>query len=149
MKATGKCLSRLFLLLFVVFMTNISFSQITIPDNSGRRELNEVQEETFTVVEVQPSYPGGEEAMMRYLAENIYYPQEARMSGIQGTVYVSFVVERDGSIVDVRVFKKIGGGCDEEAIRVVSKMPKWKPGMQKGKAVRVQFNMPIKFTLAS
>ena len=71
----------------------------------------------------------------------------ARESGIQGVVYVTFVVEPDGSISNVRVIRGIGGGCDEEAIRVVKMMPKWIPGNQRGKPVRVQFNMPIKFTL--
>lgn len=72
----------------------------------------------------------------------------ARESGIQGTVYVTFVVERNGNVTDVRVLRGIGGGCDEEAVRVIKAMPKWNPGKQRGKPVRVQFNMPIKFTLA-
>ena len=71
----------------------------------------------------------------------------AKESGIQGMVYVTFVVERDGSITDVRVLRGIGGGCDEEAIRVVSAMPKWTPGKQRGKPVRVQYNLPVRFTL--
>ena len=71
----------------------------------------------------------------------------ARESGIQGTVYVTFVVEPSGNVSDVRVLRGIGGGCDEEAIRVIQSMPKWTPGKQRGKSVRVQFNMPIKFTL--
>lgn len=108
----------------------------------------EVEEEKiFMVVEEQPSFPGGEQARMRYLSNNIEYPQLARESGIQGTVYVTFVVEKDGSVTDVRVLRGIGGGADEEAIRVVKEMPKWEPGMQRGKPVRVQFNMPIRFTL--
>lgn len=111
-------------------------------------EEEEVEEEkVFMVVEKQPSFPGGEQARMEYLSENIEYPQLARESGIQGTVYVTFVVEKDGSITDVRVLRGIGGGCDEEAIRVVKNMPKWEPGEQRGKPVRVQFNMPIRFTL--
>jgi len=72
----------------------------------------------------------------------------ARESGIQGTVYVTFVVERNGNVTDVKILRGIGGGCDEEALRVVQNMPKWEPGKQRGKPVRVQFNMPIKFTLA-
>ena len=71
----------------------------------------------------------------------------ARESGIQGTVYVTFVVEHDGSVTDVRILRGIGGGCDEEAVRVINSMPKWNAGKQRGKPVRVQFNMPIKFTL--
>lgn len=111
-------------------------------------EEEEVEEmEIFTVVESMPSFPGGESARIEFLRENIKYPQMARESGIQGTVYVTFVVEPDGSVTDVRVLRGIGGGCDEEAVRVIKEMPKWNPGMQRGKPVRVQFNMPIKFTL--
>jgi periplasmic protein TonB len=105
--------------------------------------------EIFTVVEDQPNFPGGDEARILYLKDNIKYPQMARESGIQGTVYVTFVVERNGSVTDVKVLRGIGGGCDEEAIRVIQNMPKWNAGKQRGKPVRVQFNMPIKFTLAS
>jgi len=104
--------------------------------------------EIFTVVEESPQYPGGDEARIKFLQENISYPQIARESSIQGTVYVTFVVERDGTITDVRILREIGGGCDDEAVRVVQKMPRWIPGKQRGKPVRVQFNMPIKFTLA-
>ena len=106
-----------------------------------------VEAEIFTVVEESPSFPGGEEARIRFLQENIEYPQMARESGIQGTVYMTFVVEPTGSVSGVRVLRGIGGGCDEEAIRVIQKMPKWNPGKQRGKPVRVQFTMPIKFTL--
>lgn len=106
-----------------------------------------VEAEIFTVVEEQPAYPGGEEARMRYLQESIKYPEEAKELGIQGRVFVTFVVEVDGSITDVRVLRGIGGGCDEEAVRVVKNMPKWVPGKQRGVPVRVQFNLPIKFTL--
>jgi len=84
-----------------------------------------------------------------FIAENIRYPEEARQLDIQGNVYVNFVVEADGSISNVTVARGIGGGCDEEAVRVVKLMPKWKPGKQQGMPVRVQFNLPIKFTLAS
>lgn len=112
-------------------------------------EEEEVAEaEIFTVVEESPSFPGGDAARIKFLQENIVYPQMARESGIQGTVYVTFVVERNGNVTDVRVLRGIGGGCDEEAVRVIKAMPKWNPGKQRGKPVRVQFNMPIKFTLA-
>lgn len=110
-------------------------------------EEEKKEEKIFVVVEEQPSFPGGESARMKYLRNNIEYPQLARESGIEGTVYVTFVVEKDGAISDVRILRGIGGGCDKEAIRVVTEMPKWKPGKQRGKSVRVQFNMPIRFTL--
>jgi protein TonB len=101
----------------------------------------------FMVVESMPEFPGGEPNLYKFLAENIKYPQMAKESGIQGRVFVTFVVERDGSVTDVRVLRGIGGGCDEEAIRVVKSMPKWTPGKQRGKSVRVQYNLPVKFTL--
>ncbi|MFW6226676.1 MAG: energy transducer TonB [Bacteroidota bacterium] len=108
----------------------------------------EVQEsEIFTVVEDQPSFPGGEAARMEYLQENIEYPTMARESGIEGTVYVTFVVEKDGTVTQVRILRGIGGGCDEEALRVVRNMPKWNAGKQRGRPVRTQFNMPIRFKL--
>lgn len=106
-----------------------------------------VEAEIFTVVEESPAFPGGDEKLYEFLAKNMKYPQMARESGIQGIVYVTFVVEPDGSISNVRVLRDIGGGCGEEAIRVVKAMPRWTPGKQRGKAVRVQFNLPVKFTL--
>ncbi len=105
------------------------------------------EQQIFMVVESMPEFPGGESQLYKFLAENIKYPQMAKESGIQGRVFVTFVVERDGRVTDVRVLRGIGGGCDEEAIRVVSNMPKWTPGKQRGKAVRVQYNLPVKFTL--
>jgi TonB family protein len=101
----------------------------------------------FTVVEQLPEYPGGEEARIKFIGDNINYPKEAVKNGITGTVYVTFIIEKDGSISNVKVLRGIGGGCDEEAVRVISIMPNWKPGLQGGQPVRVQFNMPIKFDL--
>ena len=113
-------------------------------------EVEEEEEETqiFQVVETMPTFPGGDAARIKYLQNNLKYPTMARESGIQGKVFVTFVVEKDGSITDVKVLRGIGGGCDEEAVRVIKNMPKWKPGKQRGKPVRVQFNMPIVFKLA-
>ncbi|MDD3737884.1 MAG: energy transducer TonB [Lentimicrobiaceae bacterium] len=105
------------------------------------------ERQIFLVVEEDPEFVGGDVARMKFLSENIVYPQMARESGIQGTVYLTFVIERDGSVTDIQVLRGIGGGCDEEAIRVVKNMPKWKPGKQRGKPVRVQFRLPIKFVL--
>jgi periplasmic protein TonB len=121
--------------------------QVEVKDEGPKVIETPVQAEIFTVVEEQPSYPGGEEARISYLQQNIKYPEEAKELGIQGKVFVTFVVEVDGGITDVRVLRGIGGGCDEEAIRVVKSMPKWVPGKQRGVPVRVQFNLPIKFTL--
>ena len=106
-----------------------------------------VAEEIFTFVEEYPEFPGGDRALREYVLNNIKYPEVARTSGITGTVYVQFVVEKDGSISDVKVVRGIGGGCDEEAVRVVKSMPKWKPGKQRGQPVRVYFTLPIEFKL--
>ncbi len=112
-----------------------------------REEEEVVEAEIFTVVESMPEFPGGAEEMMRFIAQNIKYPPIARESGIQGRVFVNFVVEPSGAVSNVKVLRGIGGGCDEEAIRVVQSMPKWTPGRQRGKAVRVSFNLPVRFTL--
>ncbi len=112
------------------------------------QEEEEVDEDyIFEIVEENPEYPGGQEAMMRYLRDNIRYPVIAREAGIAGSVFVTFVVERDGSVTNVQVIRGIGGGCDEEAVRVVRNMPKWKPGKQRNQPVRVQYRMPIRFVL--
>ena len=105
------------------------------------------EEEIVLVVENMPEFPGGEAAMYKFIGKNIEYPRMAKESGISGRVYVTFVVERDGSVTDVKILRGIGGGCDEEAVRVIKKMPRWSPGKQRGKPVRVQYRMPIKFTL--
>jgi len=107
----------------------------------------EKPEEVFKVVEQQPQYPDGEAAMLKFIYSNIKYPAIARDNGVDGTVYVSFVVEKDGSITSVKVVRDIGGGCGEEAMRVVKMFPKWNPGKQRGRPVRVQFNLPVKFKL--
>lgn len=116
-----------------------------IPIDSDEEEVHE--EEIFLIVEKQPSFPGGEVARLKYLRDNVKYPQMAKESGIQGTVYLTFVIEQDGAVSNVKILRGIGGGCDEEAIRVIKNMPKWSPGEQRGRAVRVQFNMQVKFTL--
>lgn len=113
----------------------------------AEEEEEVIEPEIFTIVEEMPTYPGGESEMYAYLKDNMEYPELAKDAGIQGIVFVSFVIEQDGSIDDVKVLRGIGGGCDEEAIRVVENMPHWNPGKQRAKPVRVQFNMPIRFVL--
>jgi protein TonB len=113
-----------------------------------QQRVEEVEEEQiFTIVEQMPSFPGGEQKLFEYLGKTIKYPQMATDAGISGVVYVTFVVGKDGKITDVKVLRGIGGGCDEEAIRVVKSMPPWQPGKQRGKPVTVQYNLPIRFTL--
>jgi len=120
---------------------------VDIKDLNQNQEIVEETEKPFTIVEQMPDYPGGIDELNKFLKENIKYPQMARESGIEGTVYVTFVVSKSGKISNVKVLRGIGGGCDEEAIRVVGSMPGWIPGKQNGVAVPVQFNLPIKFIL--
>lgn len=101
----------------------------------------------FVAVEEQPSFSGGEEALFKFIAGNIKYPRMAAETGISGTVHVKFVVEKDGSISQVTAANDIGGGCAEEAVRVIKLMPKWAPGKQCKKPVRVTLHLPIRFTL--
>ena len=102
---------------------------------------------TFSVVENNPEFPGGEDALYKYLAENIRYPEQAKKEKVQGRVFVRFVVDKDGSVVKSEVLRGIGNGCDEEALRVVNAMPKWTPGKQRGKPVNVQYVIPVNFKL--
>ena len=111
------------------------------------QEEEVVEQEIFQIVEEMPAYPGGDQKLMEFIAKGIKYPQIARETGIQGRVFVGFVVEPDGSVSNVKVLRGIGGGCDEEAMRVVKSMPKWKPGKQRGKAVRVSYMLPVNFKL--
>jgi TonB family protein len=102
----------------------------------------------YTLVKQMPEFPGGVNALMQYLGSNINYPEQAKKDSIQGKVYVQFIVEKDGKINEVKVLRGIGGGCDEEAVRVIRNMPAWNPGLNEdGEAVRVSFNIPIKYTL--
>ena len=108
----------------------------------------EPEEQTiFEVVENMPDFPGGQAALMQYLAKNIKYPTIAQENGTQGRVIVQFVVNKDGSIVDAKVVRSVDPYLDKEALRVINTMPKWKPGMQRGKPVRVKFTVPVMFRL--
>ena len=109
----------------------------------GEEELSSV----FTVVDEDPEFPGGKDAMTKFIQDSLRYPQMALANNIQGKVYVTFVVEADGSITNPRILRDIGGGCGKEAIRVVKMMPKWEPGKKDGKPVRVQFNLPVNFVI--
>lgn len=104
-------------------------------------------ETIFTVVEKNPEYPGGIQEMFKFLGENIKYPEAAAKANVQGKVFLSFVVTTEGVIKDVQILKGLGFGADEESIRVLSKMPRWTPGMQSGRAVNVRYNLPIAFQL--
>lgn len=107
----------------------------------------ESESQIFTIVEEMPQFPGGEAELYKFLRKVQEYPQMAVDAGIQGTVYVTFEVDRDGKVKKPRVLRGLGGGLDEAAIRMVNKMPAWEPGKQRGEPVRVQYNLPIRFTL--
>ena len=103
--------------------------------------------EVFHVVEVEPEFPGGMEALYKYLAENIKYPEKAKKNKVEGRVYITFVIEKDGTVSDAKVLRSVNEELDAEALRVINAMPKWKPGTQRGVPVRVQYNIPINFKL--
>ena len=110
-------------------------------------EEEEDDNKIFVAVEKMPGFPGGDAALLRYISKNIKYPAIASENGIQGKVFVEFVVNKDGQIVDVKVLKGVDRSLDEEAVRVVKNMPAWTPGEQQGKKVRVSYRIPIAFTL--
>jgi len=126
-------------LLFAIFFNAFSYN--------AQEEDESVSETIFDVVEQHPEFPGGQEAMYNFLAKNLTYPELALEQSIQGRVYVQFVICKDGSIKDIKVLKGIETSLDSEAIRVIKMMPKWKPGIQRGKPVNVRFNLPIKFKI--
>ena len=105
------------------------------------------QEEIFMVVEDQPEFPGGTAALLEYLRKNIKYPAICRENNIQGRVLVTFIVNKDGAIVEPEVVKSVNPSLDKEALRVISTMPNWKPGSQRGKPVRVKYTVPVNFRL--
>ncbi|HEY2582252.1 MAG TPA: TonB family protein [Mucilaginibacter sp.] len=126
-------------------------ADVTIDEPVGNADAKVTEEDPnkiFTSVEQVPEFPGGIEKFYAYLSKSIRYPAVARENGTQGRVIVSFVCEKDGSLTDIKVARGIGDGCDEEAVRVLRASPKWKPGIQNGRAVRVAYSVPISFTLA-
>jgi protein TonB len=136
------------IILFVLFILSASiYAQTEEIEIIEVEEADTTNNDVFTVVEETPSFPGGELKLYEFLANNMEYPDEAEKMGITGIVYVNFIIEQDGSISNARILRDIGGGCGEEVLRVVNSMPKWNPGKQRGKTVRVQYNLPVKFTL--
>ncbi len=118
---------------------------------SGLKEEDKIKDLTpLMVIDETPSFPGGAEALKKFMEGNIKYPPLAKESGIIGIVHISFLVEKDGSITQIKITQGIinGGGCNEEALRVVNKMPKWKPGKKHGKPIRAQINLPVIFFLS-
>ena len=122
---------------------------VEIAEVTDVEQPDEVLEEqtVFIIVEDMPEFPGGEIALRKYIAENVRYPEMAKENDIQGTVYVRFVVDTDGSVNNVEILRGVDPLLDKEARRVVETLPKWKPGRQRGKAVKVSHSVPIKFAL--
>ena len=118
-----------------------------IEDFEFDEPAEEEAEEIFTIVEDQPAPKGGMAAFYEYVSKNMKYPAQARRMGIEGKVFVQFIVDKDGSITEVQAIKGIGAGCDEEAIRVLKNAPKWNPGKQRGRPVKVRMILPIIFKL--
>ncbi|MDX9919722.1 MAG: TonB family protein [Paludibacter sp.] len=120
---------------------------INAPVTSTGPIVEEEDNVVFQVVEKMPSFPGGDAALFKYLSDNVKYPVIAQENGVQGRVICQFVVNRDGSIVDVEVVRSVDPSLDKEAIRVIKSMPKWSPGQQRGKPVRVKYTLPVNFRL--
>jgi len=134
------------LLSLILFITPLFLSAQT---DSTKTAADSAAEDTAIAQysEVLPEYPGGQDAMAKFISKKLKYPKKARKNGIEGRVLVQFVIEKDGTTSSHVVLKDIGYGCGEEVIRVIKKMPEWKPGTQKGEAVRVRLVLPVTFKI--
>jgi len=132
-------------------VSNIVFDKgtddVAAPVATVNNQITEETDQPYISVEQMPQFPGGDLELIKFIRLNLRYPPMAQESRISGTVLINFVVDRDGKITRVKVVHGIGGGCDEEAVRVISKMPAWSPGKQGGKPVLVSYSVPIKYTL--
>lgn len=140
-------MKKILLFLFFVAFTTFCFSQ-NATDSINQNTISSIDEVfPFSKTDIMPEYPGGEEARMLFLNKNLKYPSSARNKSITGTVYASFIVEKDGSITNVKILRSIDPDCDAEVIRIINLFPKWIPGKVKGEVVRVSLNMPFKFAM--
>ena len=130
-----------------IFLMAIAACMMTLGAQAQVQKGNTAPQDVFDVVEEMPQYPGGMQAMLSFLQENITYPKDAQEKKISGRVLVTVVVEKDGSISNVETVKSVFPSLDEEAVRIVKAMPNWKPGKQNGKVVRVKYTLPISFSL--
>lgn len=122
--------------------TEIEFQEVTVEE-----EVEEVADEVFVIVEQMPTFPGGDLELRKFLAQSVKYPVIAQENGIQGRVFVRFVINQKGEVTNVEVARPLDPNLDKEAVRVVKSMPKWTPGMQRGKPVKVSYTVPINFVL--
>ena len=132
--------------LIALMMVVFSTMSVSVAMADGRGVIN-MEGKIYETVDILPEFPGGLAAMMSWLGQNIVYPDEALENNIQGKVLVKFVVEKDGSIGECTIVNGVDKALDEESLKVVSAMPKWKPGMNNGEAVRCFFTLPITFKL--
>ncbi len=130
----------------VKFTVPINFA-LNEEDNRHMQKEDGTDTQVFRIVEDMPEFPGGKQALMKFIAQNVNYPEVAQKDSIQGKVFVSFVVEKNGNVSNTRIARGVHPSLDKEALRVISEMPQWKPGKQRGKAVNVEFTLPIKFAL--
>ena len=137
------------LLLLIIILAYYSFSNQAFSQIDSKSKLTDTLIYDFDKVDSKPDFTGGEQARIKFLQMNVKYPKIALEEGIQGNVYISFIIEKDGSLSDVKILRGIGGGCDEESLRVIKLMPKWIVGKKNGDLVRVRFNLPLKFTLTN
>ncbi|TNE78215.1 MAG: energy transducer TonB [Bacteroidetes bacterium] len=110
-------------------------------------EQKDTSDPVYNIVEVMPEFPGGLDSLFKFISHHIRYPRQARRKGIEGKVIIQFVITETGEVSEAKVVNSVGYGCDEEALRVINMLPKWTPGKQRGKAVKVRFNLPIRFKL--
>ncbi len=128
---------------------DVEVTEETVIEDVVFEPEEEEVEEVFTIVEDQPEFPGGLQAFYKYVSDNMKYPSQARRMGIEGRVYVQFVVDKSGNVTEVESVKGIGAGCDEEAERVLRESPQFKPGKQRGRPVKVRMVLPIIFKLSN
>jgi len=152
--AKSKLLIALPVIVILLFMLKPPVSYAGTRDQQKQKQEGGVPffdttNHVYLRVEESPTYPGGDEARIKFLLDNIRYPKKAKKNHIQGNVFVSFIVRADGSLTDFKILRGIGRECDKEALRAIKKMPKWIPGKDKGKPVDVSFVLPIQFSLAS
>ncbi len=143
---------KLFFFIVFLFLFNSLFAEekVNLSSNANHIDSTKVEDEpAFLAVENPPEFPGGDQALSAFIARNVRYPPQARENRIEGKVFVSFIIEKDGSVSNIKVVKGVGGSCDEEAKRVVSILPNFIPGKQNGRPVRVQYFVPINFKLSS
>lgn len=139
-------MKKLFIALMLIGVAATACAQ---SDAKATTKANDAtaEEEVFLIVEQEAEFPGGLDALSKYLSANLTYPQEARDANVEGKVIVQFVIEKNGKVSNIKVLRDIGSGCGEEAVRVIKGMPRWKPGQQRGKPVRCQFTLPVNFQL--